>query len=158
MKKVLFLMVAALAIMGCSKDSTFTDDSDDNKEIPEVSVTVDASDIKVVSATLTGNVNSNALEEDRLGVTNYGFIVSKSSNPTKENGWVLKGNNIKGNEFSVKAMNLAPTTQYYYVSFFYDGSKYYYGKILSFTTNDFNSTDLKAEANPGDTYVDFKGI
>ncbi|MBG9219619.1 hypothetical protein [Bacteroides ovatus] len=157
MKKGLFLMVAALAIMGCSKDSTFTDDSDDNKEIPEVSVTVDASDIKVVSATLTGNVNSNALEEDRLGVTNYGFIVSKSSNPTKENGWVLKGNNIKGNEFSVKAMNLAPTTQYYYVSFFYDGSKYYYGKILSFTTNDFNSTDLKAEANPGDTYVDFKG-
>lgn len=157
MKKILFLLMITLAIMGCSKDSTFTDDSDDNKEIPEVSVTVDASDIKVVSATLTGNVNSNALEEDRLGVTNYGFIVSKSSNPTKENGWVLKGNNIKGNEFSVKAMNLAPTTQYYYVSFFYDGSKYYYGKILSFTTKEFISTDLIAEANPGDTYVDFKG-
>ena len=99
MRNILFLMMAALVIMGCSKDSTFTDDNDDNKEIPEVSVTVDASDIKVVSATLTGNVNSTALEEDRLGVTNYGFIVSKNSNPTKENGWVLKGSNIKGNEF-----------------------------------------------------------
>ena len=62
MKNILFLMMAALVIMGCSKDSTFTDDNDDNKEIPEVSVTVDASDIKVVSATLTGNVNSTALE------------------------------------------------------------------------------------------------
>ena len=90
--------MAALVIMGCSKDSTFTDDNDDNKEIPEVSVTVDASDIKVVSATLTGNVNSTALEEDRLGVTNYGFIVSKNSNPTKENGWFLK-------EAILKAMN-----------------------------------------------------
>ena len=157
MKNILFLMMAALVIMGCSKDSTFTDDNDDNKEIPEVSVTVDASDIKVVSATLTGNVNSTALEEDRLGVTNYGFIVSKNSNPTKENGWVLKGSNIKGNEFSVIAMNLAPTEQYYYVSFFYDGSKYYYGEVLSFSTKSFNMADLKAKANTGETVASLEG-
>lgn len=155
MKKVLFLVMVALAMAGCgSEDDAFIEDK---KETLEVSVTKDATDIKVVSATLTGNVNSNAIEEDRLGVTNYGFIVSKDSNPTKENGWVIKGNDIKGNEFTVRATNLSPTTQYYYVSFFYDGSKYYYGKVLSFTTKDFDMADLKAEASPGDTYVNFKG-
>lgn len=155
MKKILFLMMVALVIAGCSnEDDAFIED---NKEVPEVSVTKNATDIKVVSATLTGNVNSNAIEEDRLGVTNYGFIVSKNSNPTKENGWVIKGNDIKENEFTVRAMNLAPMTQYYYVSFFYDGSKYYYGKVLSFTTKDFNSSNLTAEANAGETSVNLKG-
>lgn len=155
MKKVLFLVMVALTMAGCgSEDDAFIEDK---KEILEVSVTKDATDIKVVSATLKGNVNSNAIEEDRLGVTNYGFIVSKDSNPTKENGWVIKGNDIKGNEFTVRATNLAPTTQYYYVSFFYDGSNYYYGKVLSFITKDFNTVYLKAKANAGETVVSLEG-
>lgn len=148
------MILALLLLIGYSKVSESIDDS---KEVREVSETINASDIKVASTTLTGIVNSNAIEADRLGVTSYGFIISKNNNPTKDNGWVLKGENINRNKYSVRATNLAPLTQYYYVSFFHDGSKYYYGKVLSFTTKDFNMADLKAEATPGDTYVNFKG-
>ena len=149
-------MIASLTIIGCSKDSDF-DDNKKETETPKVTVTKNASDIKVVSATLTGQINSSALAEDRLGVTKYGFIISKNGNPTKDNGWILNGSNIKGNEFSVIAMNLAPTERYYYVSFFYDGTKYHYGNVLYFSTKNFDMDDLIAKANTGETTASLEG-
>ena len=161
MKKIFVfpLLFTLLSLLSCGGDDEITDENNKDLEnsTTEIAVTASASNIKAVSAVLKGYINSNIPEEDRLGVTNYGFVVSNNSNPNKQNGWIVKGNNLKDSKFSVRITNLAPMKQYYYVSYFYDGTKYYYGQVLTFTTEKFESSDLQTEAIAGETSVNFKG-
>lgn len=158
MKKFLFLSFAiSLVCAGCGDEPKGQEDNP--PEIDDTVVTLDASSIKTTSAVLNGIVNSDAVAGDRLGVTKCGFIISTDSYPTEDNGLVLYSTNLSnGTTYSVCAKNLASEESYYYTSFFYDGTKYYYGETLSFTTVKFESSKLKAEAIAKGTSVNLKGI
>lgn len=157
MKKFLFFSCAiSLVCAGCGDEPKGQEDNP--PEIDDSVVTLDASSIKTTSAVLNGLVNSDAIEDDRLNVTKCGFIISTNDNPTKENGKIINGDISSSGTYSACVRNLAPEESYYYVSFFYDGTKYYYGEVLSFTSVKFDSSMLKMEAVAKETSVDLKGF
>lgn len=149
MKKFLLVMVIGMLLFGCSKS-----DDESSNSVKAVVETNEPSEVKVVSAHLTANVNTPKLAEDRLGVTRYGFIVSSNSNPTRDNGVIYRCEEVKNNQYSLDVTNLAPNSKYYYVSYLYDGTSYFYGKVLSFTTKDFNPSSISYDAKSYETSVD----
>lgn len=153
MKKFLLVMVIGMLLFGCSK---FDDES--SNSVKAVVETNEPSEVKVVSAHLTANVNTPKLAEDRLGVTRYGFIVSSNSNPTRDNGVIYRCEEVKNNQYSLDVTNLAPNSKYYYVSYLYDGTSYFYGKVLSFTTKDFYPSSISYDAKSYETSVDLSAL
>ena len=99
-----------------------------------VSVTGEASDITVWSATLTGYANPNK----DTGKLRPGIVYSATDpEPTRESGMFLGVTNVDDNNmYSVSVEGLASNTTYYYRSYAtYGGGTTDYGTVKSFTTS-----------------------
>lgn len=106
--------------------------------INEKVITGDVSYINQIKATLEGYAN---IEEGDGG--SVGFIISKDSNPSPEEGEQLFGRSIDSNhKYSVSTDQLAPNTTYYYRAFYLWMGNYHLGLIKSFVTKDITHGEM----------------
>ena len=108
-----------------------------------LSITEDAVDVNISSAKLCGI----AFPTPDLGKVKIGFIYSRESEPTLENGVELQAREIGDDcHYSAVASGLEAGVTYYYKAFLEFGGLYRSGDVKSFTTPNF--TALVKTADP----------
>ncbi|MCQ2111177.1 MAG: hypothetical protein MJY79_06765 [Bacteroidaceae bacterium] len=100
----------------------------------EATVTGDASNITVYTATISSwaNILDNLSSDIKIGI-----IYTTTGTPSKSHGTqetVSLSSLDKNSQYSLTLNNLAPSTTYYYRSFVYQSGLWFYGKVKSFTT------------------------
>lgn len=131
----MFFACVCLSIAGCS------DDDDDGGGIgsgntTDIAVTGKVTDITSSGATITGYININPALA--LLVQDFGVEYSISEDFSYSQ-YYAEVPGYTGREFSLRLRDLKPNTTYYYRTYVYQ-QMYYYGKTMSFTTEDVEFT------------------
>lgn len=158
MKYLQFVFIILVAILfGCKTEEKIL-----VKENPPIVVTMVASQIALMSATLNGEV----AEEGFTTVTDRGFVYSdKNTNPSITDSKIQSGYG-KG-VYSIVLDKLLVNTKYYYKAYAINTKGTSYGDVQSFTTTDFklpnvitnsptNVTSFSAEV--GGSVIDGGGL
>lgn len=96
-----------------------------------IPVTVSAEDISTRRATLTGRIDGYEMLNEYC---KYGFKYSNGSNPTT--GTTVYGNLNADGSMTAELSGLQPETQYTFCAFVLINGEYFYGKTMSFTTEE----------------------
>lgn len=96
-----------------------------------IPVTVSAEDISTRRATLTGRIDGYEMLDEYC---KYGFKYSNGSNPAT--GATVYGNLNADGSMTAELSGLQPETQYTFCAFVLSNGEYFYGKTMSFTTEE----------------------
>ena len=130
LKLVLVILIAIVS--GCKTEEKIL-----VKENPPIVVTMIASQITIINATLNGEV----AEEGFTPVTDRGFVYSdKNNNPSITDSKIQSGTG-KG-IYSIVLDKLPVNTKYYYKAYAINTKGTSYGEVQSFTTMDFKLPNI----------------
>ncbi len=129
-----------VTIFGYTMEATPTLKFKINETVSATTGTV--SNITSTSATISGSVTGVASAQKTVSI---GIVYNTFGSPSVTNGITLASGKTTNGDFSVSLAGLKENTTYYYCSYIAVDGTYYYGSVLSFTTNK-KSEDL----TPGD--------
>lgn len=133
MKKFLTLLACASILFACD------DDNAKPVTFPVVS-TVSVTNVTLTSATAAGEVTNSGGAD----VTERGFVLSTTENPTVENYKITSGTGT--GEFSAELTELFPETQYYVRAYAINSKGVAYGDQLTFETEPMEAATLQTLA------------
>ena len=112
---------------------SFTTDKEEVPAPQELIITLEATSVTAVTATLVGEAHPTS----ELGSVLLGFLVSDNAEPDRSNSTDYPVMEMgKQNQFKANINNLIPKTRYYYKAYIQYGGLYHYGETLSFETSE----------------------
>ena len=152
-RKVLFIALAALAVLACKKNNV------PGEESWGESITGEATNIGMTSVTLSGYAGTNPLMRDIY----KGVQVSTDPSVPEWSNRYYSGSGDSEQSYTVEVSGLDPGTKYYYRSFFeYEmfssNTKRSYGEIKQFTTASSAEVITNEAYCPGATVVLIEGV